>query len=119
MHPASSPSHRIGTDLRAHHRPTTSQGESLRARDDRQAQPPEVLIEREAGYSREHGGHDNERDRVTEREPTLTAVPSEYVQSPRAYVGIVLDEMNPRIERIDEGQRGGMAHPVPEQRDTL
>lgn len=54
---------------------------SLGGRDDGQAEPAEVLVESDTRNTVEQCRHHDERDRVAEREPMVTAVPSEDAQS--------------------------------------
>ena len=75
---------------------------SVRDRDDAQARPAEIIAEREARRAIEQRGHDDERDRATERETVIPAVATEDLFCFSANSLTVTDDMKPRLDVVEE-----------------
>src|SRR2546428_3781308 len=82
---------------------------SLRGRDDRQAQPAEVLVEREARHALEQRGDDDERDRVAERQAVIAAMPAEDLLRFDARIRAVVHDVKLRLDAVEEAEGGRRA----------
>jgi hypothetical protein len=91
----------------------------VRRREDRQAEPPEILVEREARRAVEQGRDHDEGDGVAEGEAMVPAIPPKDIEGRVPHVGAVVDEMEAGTELIHERERGSIADAVAQERGRL